>query len=188
MSVATLIDDVENGCPDREHINLGHVIDALKENAIAALILLPALVAMCPASLIPGLTAVCALLVILASLHTVFGRATLWMPQRLRRIQFNRRKFLHSLARVRLWTRHLDSFCKQRWEFMTRGIAEKAATLVGAGLGVSSFALSLVPFVDMILMFPVVLFGLGLCTRDGLLVSLGWGFTAVMVSLVGWLL
>ena len=57
---------------------------------------------------------------------------------------------------------------------MTGGFAGKLASVTVIILASATIILGFIPLVDIALMLPIVFFGLGSYTRDGLITGIGW--------------
>lgn len=187
MRLKKTISSIE-GCCQSKHTNLGKVADSIETRSFGILLLLPALIIILPVSLIPGFSPLCAAVVLFAGLHIFFGRKELWLPKRIRGISFNGNKLTHILEKMKGVTKKLDRFSKPRFIFMTDGFAGKLASATCIILASATIFLGFIPLVDIALMTPVVFFGLGSYTHDGLITGIGWIVLGISTGIVGFFL
>ena len=57
---------------------------------------------------------------------------------------------------------------------MTEGFSGKLVAAVVVILASATILLGFIPLLNMVLMLPVVFFGIGSYTRDGLITAIGW--------------
>ena len=78
-SMEAVVDIMADAGTD-ERVCVGDLVDEIDGNAFGPLMLVPALIAVTPASGIPGLTATCGLIIALIAVQIVLRRKALWLP------------------------------------------------------------------------------------------------------------
>lgn len=171
---------VEDARTDRVPVRA--IVDVLGERAYALLIVVLGLPNCLPMP--PPIPLLCGLLLLSVAVQIILGQPSPWLPNRL----LVRTIALHDLRkavdRAVPWLRKLERFARPRLSFFERAVAFR---LVGAAL--LAFALALVfaaPIIGQIpLGIAVVLVGLGLVERDGVVVIAGlcFGLVGTVLSL-----
>jgi hypothetical protein len=178
------LSNISHSC-EGSHVNLGEVADSIEAPAFGILLLLPALIVILPISIIPGVSSLCAAVAVFTGCHILFGREALWLPERIRNIYFNGNRMTLVLGKMNTVAKKMDRFSKPRFTFMTNGFAGKLASATVIILASATIVLGFIPLVDIALMLPIVFFGLGSYTRDGLITGIGWLVLAMSAGGVG---
>ncbi|MCO6393185.1 exopolysaccharide biosynthesis protein [Aliihoeflea aestuarii] len=173
----------EVGSEDR--VCVGDIVDDIDGDAFAPLMLFPALLAVTPASGIPGMTATCGLIIALVAVQIVLRRKAVWLPGFLRRRSISRAR----LQTARDWlakpARAIDKVTGKRLAFLVRPPFDIGAALICMCIGLTMPFMEFVPFSGTMAGIAVSLIALALVTEDGVLAVLGTGFLAT-VSYIGW--
>lgn len=178
------ISNISHSC-EGNHVNVGDVADSIEAPAFGILLLLPALIVILPISIIPGVSSLCAAVAVFTACHILFGREVLWLPEKIRNIYFNGDRMTLILRKMNGVAKKLDRFSKPRFTFMTGGVAGKLVSAAVVILASATIILGFIPLVDIFLMLPIVFFGLGSYTRDGLITGIGWIVLAMSAGSVG---
>jgi hypothetical protein len=135
----------------------------------------------------PPIPLLCGLLLIFVALQMVLGWATPWLPGFLLEKTVSRATLSNFIERAMPWVGRLERFAKPRLGLVDSRLAFR---LIGSALMVFSLALVFAaPFIGQVpLGLAVVLIGLGLVERDGLLVlggiCIGCAGTALSLGFV----
>ncbi|MBP0439357.1 exopolysaccharide biosynthesis protein [Tianweitania sediminis] len=160
---------------DGDQVSVDDAVKEIGDDAFAPLLLIPALIAVTPASGIPGLSAVCGIIIALISVQMVFRRECLWLPQFILRQSVSR----SSLQKARDWmvkpARVIDWVTRKRLSFLVRYPFSIGPALFCLGAGLCMPFLEVIPFSASFMAGAVSLFALALVTEDGLLAVLAFG-------------
>lgn len=171
------------GASDR--VCVGDIVDEIDGNAFAPLMLAPALLAVTPASGIPGMTATCGLIIALIAAQIVLRRKMLWLPGFLRRRSVSRTR----LKTARDWltkpARLIDKVTGKRLAFLVRPPFDIGAALICMCIGLTMPFMEFVPFSGTMAGLAVSLIALALVTEDGVLAVLGTAFLGG-IGYIGW--
>ena len=96
------------------------------------------------------------------------------LPRQIRDIKVSGSTLARLMEKMDRWAAGLDRLTRPRMAFMTCGLARKIASGTGIILAIATIVFGFVPLMDVALMMPIVFFGLGICTGDGLVTSIGW--------------
>jgi hypothetical protein len=159
-----------------ERVCVGDVLDEIDGNAFGPLMLVPAMIAVTPASGIPGLTATCGLIIALIAVQIVLRRKVPWLPGFLRRRSISRSK----LETARDWlarpARVIDRLTAKRLSFLVKPPFDVVPALICMVIGLAMPLMEFIPFSGSMAGAAVSLFALALVTEDGLLAVLGTAF------------
>lgn len=168
---------------DGSRVSVGNIVDEIGDDAFGPLMLIPALVAVTPASGIPGLTATAGLIIALVAFQMVIGRKALWLPGFILRRTISRSK----LDTARDWlakpARIIDRLTGKRLSFLVKPPFSLVPALICLCAGLIMPFLEFVPFSGSIMAGAVALFALSFVTEDGILSVLA----TMLVAGVGYL-
>jgi hypothetical protein len=181
--VNEVLDRVEDAGDD-ETVTLGEIVEEIGGGAFGALLLVPALFLVTPASGVPGMPSVGSLIISLIAIQIVLGRDTLWLPDFLLRREITRARLDKALSWLRKPAGWIDRFSSERLAFLT----QRPWIVLPAGLCALMVLLApafeMVPFSVSIAAGAVALFALGIVARDGLMIVLG----LIVFAAAGWLI
>ncbi|MCE8421803.1 exopolysaccharide biosynthesis protein, partial [Rhodovulum sulfidophilum] len=78
-ALSDVLDELEDAIQGEE-IAVQEIVDRLGERSFASLMLVFSLIAVSPASAIPGITATVAVIVFILTVQMIFGRRSVWLP------------------------------------------------------------------------------------------------------------
>jgi hypothetical protein len=159
-------------------VRLHQVFDAIGRRAYGPLLLLLGLIGISPLTAVPGATWAIAGLTLVVALQLTLGAQIPWMPPALMNIQVSSSGLVKAVDALRPAARRIDWFLKPRLTFLAAmpfviviGLCIMAAAAI-------TFPLGFIPFAPLVPGMAIVLFGLGLVAKDGLMLLGGMGFVA----------
>lgn len=176
--LTNLLDDISDQLSDQDELSVGDLLDAFGSRAFGPLLAIPGLVALTPLGAVPGAPAVISIFVLLVAGQHVVGLDHPWLPKKLTERSVSKDKWESTRKKVGPWARRVDRFIRPRWKWLTSSVMERAISLISIALAVSMFPLGFLPFAVAVPGAAMLLFGLGLSARDGLVVLLGLLATA----------
>lgn len=159
---------------DGQDLTLGQVIDAFGGRGYGPMLLAAALIEILPTGAIPGVPTLVAITVILIAGQLAAGRQAPWVPKKLRSKGFNRGKLEKARNKIRPFTQKLDKAIKPRMEQFTTPFAARAVGVICVILAMTMPPLEFVPFASSVPSTAIALFSIGLASRDGLIILLGF--------------
>ncbi len=173
--LGALEDKVERDTADGggKKISVREVLDVVGRRAYGPLLLLIGLISISPAALIPGSTWALALLTLLVAGQLLFMRKTPWLPSAASKIKLSEPQLGKFTKAARPTAKVLDKIIRPRLEFLAEPpwVAGVAVLLILSAI--VTFPLGLIPIAPLLPGLAIVLFGLGLTARDGVLLLLG---------------
>jgi hypothetical protein len=172
-NIEGILETVDDAGVDPGRVSIDDVLNEIGIDAFGAIMLAAALIMVSPASGIPGLSSLCAVIVALTAAQMVFGRKSLWLPAVLRRRSVRRKtleKAVHWLNRP---AHYVDSLLGRRLTVLVRKPFSLMAAAACFFISLAVPFLELVPFSASIAGTAIAFFALGLVAGDGLLVLIG---------------
>lgn len=163
-----------------EKVRIRELLSAYGRRSFGPVIAILALIVISPLGAIPFLPMIFALMIALISIQILFGRAQPWVPERIGEIGFKREKIEKVRERSAKWLRRIDNLIAPRLEWAAGETAQKLASIgvLLLSLLMAAPPLELIPYAAAVPASAVLLFGLGLTARDGVLMLLGFAVTA----------
>ncbi len=184
QNLEDLLDSIDAEVGGDAKLEVQDLLDAFGSRAFGGLLAAAALLVLTPVGAIPTVPSVLALFVVLVSVQHLLGCRYPWVPKAVRERGVSTHKWESARDRVRPWARRFDRVIRPRWEWFTRGAMERlisALALVAAALMVP---LELLPFAAYLPALGLLLLGLSLSARDGLLAVAGLAVSAGAAALV----
>ena len=177
------LDDALDVTEGEDEVTLGELIDAYGSRSFGPVLVLFGLLALFPPiGAVPGVPIVLGAVLFLFAVQFVLGRDHVWVPGKIRRRSFERRRLEKAEDKSRRWLHKLDKLFTERLSFATGPRAEKAAAVASL-----IYALLMIPleFVSLVALPGIALtaFGVGLMAKDGLFMLIG--FAATLAALGG---
>lgn len=163
-----VLEDLGQG--DEPRLTLHEVVESLGERGFGALILVLALVALVPWP--PGGKALFGIAIILMASQLAMLRHDVWLPAWAGRRGVSRDLYRRGTSKVLHHIERFERLSRPRLLFMTGTLAD---ILIGLTCILMSIMMGMsVPLVDALPGIAMVLFGLGLMSRDGAILIFGW--------------
>lgn len=189
-ALTEIVDDVVQTAKEVEDdaVDLDTLVSvAGGRGGLVPIMTLVALTIVSPLSGIPGLSSICGFTIALCAGQAALGRRTLWLPKRLARSSISPKRVIWAMERVRRAAQWLEDHATRRLEFLSAPPLSTLFLASAALFGLSMPMLEFIPFSSSLIGLSVVLIGLGLLLRDGLLLlaalvpPIGVGFLIVSV-------
>ncbi|HBN79730.1 MAG TPA: polysaccharide synthesis protein exod [Planctomycetaceae bacterium] len=182
-TLTDLLDDVEEGTSG-DHITVGELLDTIDSRSYGPILLLPAFIALSPIGAIPGMSIVTGTIIIMFAAQLLFGMRHPWLPKFIENIQFSREKMDKTSDVMRPWAKWVDSALYKRLTFLTQRPFDSIVAGICILLALLFYPLALLPWAVAIPSGAIVLFSLGLTSRDGLFVLVGFLLTLTSFALL----
>lgn len=174
------VEDAASG----DEVSVGDVVAAIGARSVLPLLLVPALVAATPLSGIPGMSALCGILIALISLEMILRFDHVWLPDRLMRQRVQSDRVRGTMRTIRPWLARIDRLTRNRLDFLFHRPLLYVPQLLCLLSGLVMPFLEFVPFSGSVAATGVCLLALSLLTRDGLFFLLALGAYAGLGALV----
>lgn len=154
-------------------IAVRQIVDTIGRRAYGPLLLALGLFSISPLTAIPGMTWASAAFTLLIALQLTVGMDRPWMPKNLLDARVSSSGLVKAVDALRPTARFVDRLLRPRLDFLARLPFVVLIGLMCCAAALVTFPLGFVPFLPIVPGLAVVLFGLGLVARDGLLLLLG---------------
>ena len=169
----SVLDQIETALDGSDSVDLKTVVEAFGNRSFGPIMVLCGLCMMTPLGAIPGIPPAFGIIIIVFALQLLFRRKTPWMPEVLRRVKIPSDKLSKVQAKVRPALAKIDGVIRPRFQWAATGPMQVFISIVAIVLSLTFFPLGMVPFGVVAPAFIILLFGLGITARDGILTLLG---------------
>lgn len=173
---ASALDTDEDG-----NVTLAEVLDRVAERGFGLLLFvlgLPNLVPFLP----PGSSGVFGALIILIGLQILIGLRRPWLPKRLRNYHLSPKVVQALQNRGVTFMKRLERISKPRWEILGNPVSMRVIALLVILLGFVLF--SPLPLMNTLPAIIIMLIGIGILNRDGLLLLTGILFSVALLVFI----
>ena len=173
-ALGTLVHQVKKQVEAGEAVSLELIQSLAGQRSAGPMLLLPALVAISPLSIIPGLPTLVGINTILVAGQVAFGHETIWLPKWLKERELpakHARKLLKFLGPA---SEVADGVAKQRASWITGPLMRRMGAGVCVLMGMIMPFLEFIPFATTWASSTVAVYALAITARDGLL-AVAWG-------------
>jgi hypothetical protein len=168
--LSEVLDQLE-AAANGHRIAVREVVEKLGQRSFASLILIFTLVSASPASAIPGLTAMVAVIVFILMLQMIFGRKSVWLPDVIMRRELSTEKLCKGIGWLRKPIGFVEHFLKERLTWLLHRPWLYLPQLLALALTLFMPFMEVIPTSGSIASAVIALFAAGLLTRDGGLVA-----------------
>ena len=169
-------------------VDLKTVVEAFGNRSFGPIMILCGLCMMTPLGALPGIPPAFGVIVIVFALQLLFRRKTPWMPEILRKVKIPADKLLKVQKKVQPVLAKIDGVIRPRLKWAATGPMQVLISVFAIILSLTFFPLGMLPFGVVAPATIILLFGLGITARDGVLTLLGLGLCLSLFIGVGFLL
>ncbi|MDP0491911.1 MAG: exopolysaccharide biosynthesis protein [Verrucomicrobiota bacterium JB023] len=175
------LDSEANG----DELVVGDLVESFEHRGFGPMLLVPSLISLVPPiSGIPGVPAVCGLLIMLISFQMIFGRSHPWVPDMVKKLSVSREKVEKMQEKGRPFTKRIDSLSARRLSWLTNPVSIRIISALMGILALTMIPLELVPFGAAAPAGTIALLSLGLMARDGVMILFGLLLSSSVVWIV----
>jgi hypothetical protein len=169
----SVLDLVETSLDGADSVDLKTVVEAFGNRAFGPIMVLCGLCMMTPLGAIPGIPPAFGFIVIVFAMQLLFRRRTPWMPEIIRKVRIPADKLVKVQEKVRPILAKIDGIISPRLQWAATGPMQVVVSLVAIILSLTFFPLGMVPFGVVAPAAIVLILGLGITARDGILILTG---------------
>ncbi|APE45611.1 exopolysaccharide biosynthesis protein exod (plasmid) [Sulfitobacter alexandrii] len=167
-ALSDVLDRLEQSL-DGKKVRVRHLVDRLGRASFASVMLVFSLISTSPASAIPGVTAVVAMITLLLIVQMMIGRESLWLPDIIMNKKLDTKTVAKGIAWLRKPVHRVERLLRPRLTFLFHRPWLWLPMILIAGLTLFMPFMELVPTSGSIASAVIALFAASLLTRDGLL-------------------
>jgi hypothetical protein len=172
---------------EAESVSVADVVETIGTHSLAALMLIFALIAVSPASLILGATAAIAVLEFVIIVQMVVGRRHLWLPGSISRLTLPGALLRTGIEWLRRPVAMPDRLLRPRLPYLTEAPVIHLWLILTLGLTIVMPFMELVPGTGTLASTVIALVAAAILTRDGALILIAVACLAALAGLLGWL-
>jgi hypothetical protein len=171
-ALSQVLDSLTAAAAEVDNVSVQELVERLGRRSFPALVLAPGLIAVSPASGIPGLTSAVGLIVVLITVQMLVGRNSAWLPGYLTKRRISSERLRTALGWLRRPVGFIERLTKPRLVVLVTRPLVALPILVMMSIGVIMPMLEIVPTSGSIAGAFISIYAIGLLMRDGLLVLL----------------
>ncbi|MGF7162954.1 hypothetical protein FHS85_004612 [Rhodoligotrophos appendicifer] len=170
-TLSEVLDQLEQ-LVDGDTVTIDQMVQQMGSHSFASLMLIFALISTSPASAIPGITTLVALIEFVLVAQIILGREVAWLPSFISRKGLSSEKLCEGIRWLRRPVRFIEKFLKPRLHILlVRPWIYLPLSLILA-LTLFMPLMEVIPLSGSIASAVIAAFAAGMLTRDGLLVAL----------------
>ena len=184
-TLEAVLDDLEGAAHDGK-VTLAEMAEAAGHRGAAPFLIVPPILEISPIGGIPGLPTFLALVILVFASQIAVGRDEPAVPGKLGRRGVDGGRLCQAIAKVRPLARRLDGWFHGRLRVLTSRWMRRMAAAVICVLCLTVPPLELIPFASTLPMGAILILGLALLFRDGLVMLVGFVASAAAAGGVFW--
>ncbi len=157
---------------DGDTVTVGDLLNAVGRRSYGPVLLLLGFIAISPLTIIPGANVLVALVTLIFAVQMAVGRHYPWIPRKALEFSFPRKHLISGVAVADKYVAQIDRFLKPRLTFLTQTPFAQLVALACVGAALVTLPLSFVPLGPVIPSLAILLFGLAITARDGVVIVL----------------
>jgi hypothetical protein len=157
----------------KDGLTISELMECVGRRAYGPLLLVIGLFSISPATIVPGMTWLSALLTLLIAGQMALGLKKPWLPRKVLNTCVPDKQLKAGLEKAQPWAARIDAVLKPRLEFLVHPPFVNGIAVLCVLAALITFPLGLLPLAPLLPGAAVVFFGLGMMARDGLMLALG---------------
>ena len=159
---------------EEDHVTVGEILSVFDDRSFGPLLFLLGL-AQVVVGIIPFVSDGVAVISTFVAMQMVLNLKHPWFPQRVLNLKLTKKKLHYMIGKMRPWVEKGDRIFRKRFSFFVTAPARWVAGLLSLLLGFLIYLVGWIPIPGMasIPALGLVAFGIGLTTRDGLVMIIG---------------
>ncbi len=167
--LSQIVNDIRSSYDgDESRVKVADLLSAIGDKSVLSAMLIPALIAATPLSGIPGLSAVCGLLIALLSFELIFNFRRIYLPEKLRERSIDAGKLDSTLEKLSPAMKWIDRHSHARFKFLFHRPLIWLPQLMCLVSGLAMPLLEFIPFSASVAAIGATLLIMSMLTEDGL--------------------
>lgn len=168
---------------DGHCVTVRSILEAWDDRSYGPLFILLGFFGGTPLAVIPGAAALVGVAIFLLAVQMAFGKAHPWLPDFLLNRSTSEKKLKKVRKDMASLLAFIDRLITQRWAWAVGGGMRRFSAVIVSVLGLAMIPFDAVPFIVAAPAWTVVLFGVALTARDGLVMVLALAATSAVIYL-----
>jgi hypothetical protein len=160
----------------KDEVTIREVLGAVGRRSYGPLLLVIGLFSISPATVVPGMTWLSAGLTFVIAAQMALGLHRPWVPKGALDARVSAALLVKGVNGFRPWAKRIDALLKPRLEFLAAAPFVNLIALLCMAAAVITIPLGFIPFAPLAPGVAIVLFGLGMTAKDGIVLLLGSAF------------
>lgn len=164
------------------YVSINTLVELSGQRTFGLILLLFSMPNVLPSSWIPGISFVTGIVIAIFSLQLIFGRTSFWLPKFIKNKKINHKTIIKIIDKTVPYLKKIEFFIHPRLDFMHSPLMNRITGLI-------IFCMSLllmppVPFTIFAIGVIFVIFSLGLLTKDGIFILLGYISSIIYMTFI----
>jgi hypothetical protein len=155
----------------KDEVTIRELLATVGRRSYGPLLLIVGLFSISPATIVPGMTWLSAGLTLVIALQMFVGRRTPWLPRHALDASISRELVLKGVSGFRPWAHRIDAMMRPRLSFLANPPFVNLIAIACVITALVTIPLGFIPFAPLAPGIAIVMFGLGMTSRDGLLLT-----------------
>ncbi len=188
MSEQRALGDILDRLVDKTNgeVTLEEIVKAVGSRGFGPMVAVVGFIAVAPTGAIPGVPSLCGGLILLISVQLFLPRRYPWMPGPMRRISISHGKLEKAVDKAAPVIERVDTWFGRRLTVLSGKAMEPLVASVCILMALTMPPLELLPFAAAAPGAAVVVLGVALTARDGVMTLVGLTLCALALGLLGW--
>lgn len=186
-SLTEIVDQLEDKASEDGDLSAQEALDEFAGRLFGPLLVIPGLVTVTPLGAIPFVPTVMGIWTLLVAGQALLGRKHPWLPGLIAEREIDEDKFRDSTEKFRPWLKFFDRLAKPRMAYLVKGPMKFGIAAICVILACTFPPLELVPFGCAVPGCALLLLGLAVTARDGLMAIVGMVVAAAALGTLWWL-
>ncbi|MFQ6549050.1 exopolysaccharide biosynthesis protein [Aestuariibius sp. 2305UL40-4] len=187
--IESVLASLEQTAKGQETVKIGDILAGLGERGFGPILLILSMFLILPVGMIPGMPGVVGAALIIVGWQLFRGKKGIWLPYYVTKRHLPVSTIGKIIAKIRPLAERTDRLFGHRLQRLTQNrivlITGGAGILLSGSIMVT---IGFIPGLPATLALPILLFGLGLTTGNGVVVLAGYALVIPAVILIFWLL
>ena len=168
-----------------EEVSVRELLQAIGRRAYGPVLMLLGFIAVSPLTIIPGANWFVATLTLIFALQIVVGLRTPWLPKSALDFSFKRSLLVQGAGAGEKYAHMVDALVRPRLHFLTEAPFVQVVAMLCVMAALITYPLGVVPLGPLLPSLTILLFGLALTARDGVVLLLA-ALTFTGASVLVW--
>ncbi|GAB4225455.1 MAG: exopolysaccharide biosynthesis protein [Chlamydiales bacterium] len=176
QKISEVIDEIRNKLQDQDQeISIKEIYHSFGRRTYGPFLFIIGLTALSPIGAIPGMGILSGTMTFLIVIQFFF-LSTPWLPEKILAISFSESTVRNSLDKTSPYIKKIESYVKPRFSFLTKFPMNYFAIVMVILVSLSMILLALIPWRMTFPAMAIMLVGIAIISRDGLLLLAGYIF------------
>lgn len=185
-SIEAVLDLIDKLAQDRDRVSIAVIMESMGRRSFGPVLLVTGIIITAPIiGYIPGVPTLMGMIVLLTSLQLLFHRDHFWLPQWILRRSMDQGKLRKAISWMRPVARFIDRFTRPRFKFLTNSAGNHLIAVMTILMVLVIPLMEFIPGSGNVAGIFLMICGLAVTARDGLLAMIAIIFIVVAFLFFG---